>query len=174
MGSGRFGEGFQTACDVRGTRSRSPFPSARRCLAEAPRPATPAGLDFSWLFDMCSVAELAKRNRAGEDCPLRGSEASSAPLGRGEFQAARRKGVLESREPGQPVMKNYEKATWIVLLTLLFASLGAVIFTHSWTDYRERLRAMRQASKTAANTVDTHALDTTQQLAPLAITHTEH
>jgi small-conductance mechanosensitive channel len=70
-------------------------------------------------------------------------------------------------------MKNYEKAAWIVLLTLLLASLGAVIFTHSWTDYRERLRAMRQASKTAANTVDTHALDTAQQLAPLAITHME-
>jgi small-conductance mechanosensitive channel len=70
-------------------------------------------------------------------------------------------------------MKNYEKATWIVLLTLLLASLGAVIFTHSWTDYRERLRAMRQGSKTAANTVDTHALDTAQQLAPLAMTHME-
>ena len=70
-------------------------------------------------------------------------------------------------------MKNYEKATWIVLLTLFLASLGAVIFTHSWTDYRERLRAMRQASKTAANTVETHALDTAQQLAPLAITHME-
>jgi small-conductance mechanosensitive channel len=70
-------------------------------------------------------------------------------------------------------MKNYEKVTWIVLLTLFFASLAAVIFTHSWTDYRERLRAMRQASNTAANTVDTHALDTAQQLAPLAITHLE-
>src|SRR5580658_2328792 len=70
-------------------------------------------------------------------------------------------------------MKNYEKATWIVLLALFLASLGAVIFTHSWTDYRERLRAMRQASKTAANTVDTHALDTAEQLAPLAITHME-
>jgi small-conductance mechanosensitive channel len=70
-------------------------------------------------------------------------------------------------------MKNYEKATWIVLLTLLIASLVAVIFTHRWTDYRERLRAMRQASKTAANAVDTHALDTAQQLAPLAITHME-
>jgi len=70
-------------------------------------------------------------------------------------------------------MKNYEKAIWTVLLTLLLAALAAVIFTHSWTDYRERLRAMRQASKTASNTVDTHALDTAQQLAPLAITHLE-
>jgi small-conductance mechanosensitive channel len=89
------------------------------------------------------------------------------------FEPRGGKGVLESRELSQPVMKNYEKATWIVLLTLLLVSLGAVIFTHSWTDYRERLRAMRQASKTAANTVDTHALDTAQQLAPLAITHME-
>jgi small-conductance mechanosensitive channel len=70
-------------------------------------------------------------------------------------------------------MKNYEKTTWIVLLTLLLASLGSVVFTHSWTDYRERLRAMRQASRTAANSVDTHALDSAQQLAPLAITHLE-
>ena len=46
-------------------------------------------------------------------------------------------------------MKNYEKAIWVVLLTLLLASLGAVVFTHSWTDYRERLRAMRESSKSA-------------------------
>ena len=39
-------------------------------------------------------------------------------------------------------MKNYEKATWTVLLTLLVIALGAVIFTHSWSDYRERLRAI--------------------------------
>jgi small-conductance mechanosensitive channel len=91
----------------------------------------------------------------------------------GEFQTARLASVLESEEPSQPVMKNYEKAIWSVLLTLLLAALAAVIFTHSWTDYRERLRAMRQASKTATNAVDTHALDTAQQLAPLAITHLE-
>lgn len=70
-------------------------------------------------------------------------------------------------------MKNYEKAIWTVLLTLLLVALGAVIFTRGWTDYRERLRAIRQASKTTQNAVDTHALDTAQQLAPLAITHIE-
>jgi small-conductance mechanosensitive channel len=70
-------------------------------------------------------------------------------------------------------MKNYEKVTWTVLLTLLLVALGAVIFTRSWTDYRERLRAIRQASQAASNAVDTHALDTAQQLAPLAITHIE-
>ncbi len=36
-----------------------------------------------------------------------------------------------------------------------------------------RLRAIRLASKSASNIVDTHALDTAQQLAPLAITHSE-
>ena len=81
--------------------------------------------------------------------------------------------VLESGEPGHPTMKSFEKATWIVLLGLLFAALGAVIFTHSWTDYRERLRAMRQAEKGTATAVETGALDTAQQLAPLAIAHIE-
>ena len=81
--------------------------------------------------------------------------------------------VLESGEPGHPAMKSFEKVTWIVLLALLFAALGAVIFTHSWTDYRERLRAMRQAEKGTATAVDTGALDTAQQLAPLAMTHIE-
>ncbi len=70
-------------------------------------------------------------------------------------------------------MKNYEKATWIVLLTLLLGALGAVVLTEGWSDYRDRLRAIRQASKTTSNPVDTHALDTAQQLAPLAITHIE-
>jgi small-conductance mechanosensitive channel len=70
-------------------------------------------------------------------------------------------------------MKSFEKAIWTVLLTLLLVALGAVIFTTGWTDYRERLRAIRQASKTTQNAVDTHALDTAQQLAPLAITHIE-
>jgi small-conductance mechanosensitive channel len=70
-------------------------------------------------------------------------------------------------------MKSFEKVTWIVLLALLFATLGAVIFTHSWTDYRDRLRAMRQAEKGTATAIDTGALDTAQQLAPLAMTHIE-
>ncbi|HTP87120.1 MAG TPA: mechanosensitive ion channel domain-containing protein [Bryobacteraceae bacterium] len=70
-------------------------------------------------------------------------------------------------------MKNYEKAIWAVLLALLLTALGAVVFTRSWTDYRERLRAIRQSSRSAQNPVDTHALDTAQQLAPLAITHLE-
>jgi len=70
-------------------------------------------------------------------------------------------------------MKNYEKAIWAVLLASLLAALGAVILTRSWTDYRERLRAIRQSQRNSQNPVDTHALDTAQQLAPLAITHLE-
>jgi small-conductance mechanosensitive channel len=70
-------------------------------------------------------------------------------------------------------MKTYEKAIWASLLALLMLSLGAVVLTRGWSDYRERLRAIRQASKSTSNIVDTHALDTAEQLAPLAITHSE-
>jgi len=70
-------------------------------------------------------------------------------------------------------MKTYEKAIWTALLALLALALGAAVLTRSWSDYRVRLRAIRLASKSASNIVDTHALDTAQQLAPLAITHSE-
>ena len=70
-------------------------------------------------------------------------------------------------------MKSYQKATWAVLLALLLTALGAVIFTRSWSDYRERLRAIRQAQRNTSSPVDTRALDTAQQLASFAITHLE-
>jgi hypothetical protein len=70
-------------------------------------------------------------------------------------------------------MKTYERALWASLLALLALSLGAVILTRGWSDYRDRLRAIRLASKGASNLVDTHPLDTAQQLAPLAVTHIE-
>ena len=70
-------------------------------------------------------------------------------------------------------MKTYEKAIWTAMLALLALALGAAVLTRSWSDYRVRLRAIRLASKSASNIVDTHALDTAQQLAPLAITHSE-
>jgi len=70
-------------------------------------------------------------------------------------------------------MKSHEKAIWGVMLGLLAVALGAVIFTQGWSDYRERVRAMRQASKSSSTLVDTRALDTAEQLAQLAITHTE-
>ncbi|HXA76420.1 MAG TPA: mechanosensitive ion channel domain-containing protein [Candidatus Acidoferrales bacterium] len=70
-------------------------------------------------------------------------------------------------------MKPYEKTIWVSLLALLVLALSAVIITRGWSDYRERLRAIRLASKSASNLVDTHPLDTAQQVAPLAVTHTE-
>jgi small-conductance mechanosensitive channel len=70
-------------------------------------------------------------------------------------------------------MKTYEKTIWVSLLALLAISLSAVILTRGWSDYRERLRAIRLASKSASNLVDTHPLDTAQQVAPLAVTHIE-
>ena len=42
-----------------------------------------------------------------------------------------------------------------------------------WADYRERLRAQRAAARQAANPVDMRALETAQQLAQLAVTHSE-
>jgi small-conductance mechanosensitive channel len=70
-------------------------------------------------------------------------------------------------------MRSYEKTVWVSLLALLALALSAVILTRSWSDYRERLRAIRLASKGASNLVDTHPLDTAQQVAPLAVTHIE-
>jgi small-conductance mechanosensitive channel len=70
-------------------------------------------------------------------------------------------------------MKRYEKAIWTAMLALLTIAFAAVVLTRGWADYRERLRAKRLASRSASNVVDTHPLDTAQQLAPLAITHSE-
>jgi small-conductance mechanosensitive channel len=70
-------------------------------------------------------------------------------------------------------MKNHEKKILAGLLVLLVLALGAVILTRDWTNERERLRAMRSASRRAANPVDMRPVDTAQQLAQLAITHAE-
>jgi small-conductance mechanosensitive channel len=70
-------------------------------------------------------------------------------------------------------MKAYQKAILGALVALLLLSLTAVLLTRGWANYRERLRAMRIASGNAADLVDTHALDTAQQAAALAVTDTE-
>jgi small-conductance mechanosensitive channel len=70
-------------------------------------------------------------------------------------------------------MKASQKIILAVLLVLLLAALAAVLFTWNWSNYRERLRAMRTASRGNVAVVDTHPLDTAQQLAQLAVTHTE-
>lgn len=70
-------------------------------------------------------------------------------------------------------MKISQRFVLIVLIVLAAASLGAVIYTRSWADYRTRLRALWLASNHSSVVVDTHALDTAQQLAPLAVTRLE-
>ena len=69
-------------------------------------------------------------------------------------------------------MKLRQNVTLATLLVLLLVSLASVIFTRGWADYRKRLRAERLASR-QTGLVDTHPLDTAQQLAPLAVTHSE-
>jgi small-conductance mechanosensitive channel len=69
-------------------------------------------------------------------------------------------------------MKTHEK--WILgsLLTLLAISLATEIFTRKWADSRVVLRAADRAS--AQSGVDyTQPFGTAQQLAPLAVTHSE-
>ena len=72
-------------------------------------------------------------------------------------------------------MKRYEKLSLIVLSVLLAASLGAVLFTRSWGNYRDQVRALRKATtrSQAEDLVDTRPLDTAQQVASLAVTSTE-
>jgi len=69
-------------------------------------------------------------------------------------------------------MKTHEK--WILgsLLALVVASLGAEIYTRRWADSRVGLQAADRATDKSG--VDyTRPFDTAQQLAPLAVTHTE-
>ncbi|MGB0036957.1 MAG: mechanosensitive ion channel domain-containing protein [Candidatus Acidiferrales bacterium] len=70
-------------------------------------------------------------------------------------------------------MKGPQKAILVGLSALVLVALAAVILTRGWSNYRERLRAIRAASKHPSTLVDTHALDTAQQLAPLAVTRSE-
>lgn len=70
-------------------------------------------------------------------------------------------------------MKSPEKKILSILLALLVLALGAVLFTRDWTNERDRLRATRLTSRRTANPVDMRPLDTAQQLAQLAVTHSE-
>src|SRR5277367_5978217 len=69
-------------------------------------------------------------------------------------------------------MKTQEK--WILgsLILLLAASLGAEIYTRRWADSRENLRATARATD-QEELAYTRPFDSAQQLAPLAVTHTE-
>ena len=70
-------------------------------------------------------------------------------------------------------MKRYEKILFAALAVLAIAALVAVIATRDWANYRQHLRALRQASKLSSNAVDMRPLDTAQQVAALAVMHTE-
>ena len=80
--------------------------------------------------------------------------------------------VLQSGHPA-PSHEQKRKVDLYFSFALLILSLSAVIFTRGWADYRQHLRAMQAASKNPSNVIDTRPLDTAQQLAQLAITHTE-
>jgi small-conductance mechanosensitive channel len=69
-------------------------------------------------------------------------------------------------------MRLRQNVTLATLLVLLLVSLASIILTRGWSDYRKRLRAERLAARDTG-LVDTHPLDTAQQLAPLAVTHSE-
>jgi small-conductance mechanosensitive channel len=70
-------------------------------------------------------------------------------------------------------MKKPQKLILSILAALLFLSLAGVIYTRNWTNYHEQLHRARTGSNRAPQLVDTRALETAQQLAPLAETHTE-
>jgi small-conductance mechanosensitive channel len=70
-------------------------------------------------------------------------------------------------------MKTQQRAIFTSLAALLIITLGAAIFTRDWSNYRERMRAIRAARQKSSETVDTRTLDMAQQLSTLAVTHTE-
>jgi small-conductance mechanosensitive channel len=68
------------------------------------------------------------------------------------------------------MMKFADKAILAALLVLLAAAAGAALLTRGWADYRNRLRLLPRAT---SRPVDMRPLETAQQLAQLAVTHTE-
>ena len=67
-------------------------------------------------------------------------------------------------------MTRIDKAILTALLALLALVAGAAILTHNWADYRNRPHPGIQR---ATQPVDMHPLETAQQLAQQAVTHTE-
>ena len=70
-------------------------------------------------------------------------------------------------------MKSTEKIVLTSLLLLLIVALGAILFTHDWADSPRRLHVDMVHAVRQDRLVDTRALETAQQLAPLAVTHWE-
>jgi small-conductance mechanosensitive channel len=70
-------------------------------------------------------------------------------------------------------MKSTEKIVLTSLLVLLIVALGAILLTHDWADSPRRLHVDMVHAVRKDRLVDTRALETAQQLAPLAVTHWE-
>jgi small-conductance mechanosensitive channel len=70
-------------------------------------------------------------------------------------------------------MKGTEKIVLTSLLVLLIVALGAILVTHDWADSPRRLHVDMVHAVRKDRLVDTRALETAQQLAPLAVTHWE-
>jgi small-conductance mechanosensitive channel len=70
-------------------------------------------------------------------------------------------------------MKSTEKIVLTSLLVLLILALGAILLTHDWADSPRRLHVDMVHAVRKDRLVDTRALETAQQLAPLAVTHWE-
>ncbi len=70
-------------------------------------------------------------------------------------------------------MKGTEKIVLTSLLVLLIVVLGAILVTHDWADSPRRLHVDMVHAVRKDRLVDTRALETAQQLAPLAVTHWE-
>jgi small-conductance mechanosensitive channel len=70
-------------------------------------------------------------------------------------------------------MKLFQKAFLAVLVLLLIASLAAIFFTRHWASSPAKLNVSRIRQNYTSEPVDTSALRTAQQLAPLAVTPEE-
>jgi small-conductance mechanosensitive channel len=66
-------------------------------------------------------------------------------------------------------MKSSQKAILGALLLLVLVSLGAVLFTRQWASSPYQLVLKHRAANRPSYLVDTRALETAQQLAPLAV-----
>src|ERR1700674_702777 len=71
-------------------------------------------------------------------------------------------------------MKVFQKAFLAVLLLLLVAALAAIFFTRQWANSPAQLNVSRAHQNYSSEPVDTRALQTARQLAPLAVTPEEH
>jgi small-conductance mechanosensitive channel len=70
-------------------------------------------------------------------------------------------------------MKLFQKAFLAVLVLLLIASLAAIFFTRHWASSPAKLNVSRTHQNYTLEPVDTSALRTARQLAPLAVTPEE-